>query len=92
MTTNALRRLPYDILDVVFGLLDKETLLEVALGSHELNRLSSKYIYATVEFGTRRFPRYGYPRTPGEQDSAVCALERRPELRSVVKSAKIHSG
>ena len=77
---------------VIFALLDKETLLEVALGNHELNRLASKYIYAIVEFNTKNWRGEVYSRASDEQDSAVYALEHRPELRSLVKSATIHCG
>lgn len=87
MTANVLERLPYDVLDVVFTFVDNPTLLKVSLANHELNRLSSKYIFATVEFNSRsgRDRGYGYYGRRDEKDSAVYALERRPELRSVVK-------
>ncbi|CAG7849000.1 SubName: Full=Uncharacterized protein {ECO:0000313/EMBL:CCA67386.1} [Serendipita indica DSM 11827] len=90
MTANVLQRLPYDVLDVVFTFVDNPTLLKISLASHELNRLSSKYIHAAVELNPRQGSKRGFYKGDQETDSAIYALQRRPELRSAVKSAKIN--
>lgn len=90
MTT---RGLPYDILETIFSLLDKKSLLSVTLASRELNELASRSLYSSVIFNKN--VKYGYGRVdryPIRRSNPFFAFDRRPLLRNVVRQVVLCSG
>jgi hypothetical protein len=81
-----LQRLPYDILQLIFDLLDKKTLLRAALANRALNEIVSRSLYTSVVFNKVVLGRHAVRirGDPGKVANPFDALDRRPILRSAV--------
>jgi hypothetical protein len=96
-----LARLPYELLQAAFDLLDTKTLLNLTLTNRYLNDLASRSLYRNIvvnpdrkrpqkgdkELQTLRFPFAD----PHNGKVPFAAFERRPHLRDAVQRVCIYS-
>ncbi len=80
----ALSRLPYDVWQPIFDLLDKHTLLDAAQSSRSINELASLSLYRTVYFNGGIL----LPKVASTGGDPFDALKRRPHLRSAVREIR----